>query len=461
MASAWLARQFTSGNQKTFTISCWVKRGSLGTRPIVSYAATVGSGGSGARGNLSFDNDLLYFQFNPTGSSWWSYYVNTRLFRDTHGWYHIVIRVDTTDGSASNRLKIYVNGEQQTLNSSIGTQDLDTGWNANNLYHHIGRYASSTSVTSTNTWDGGMAHFHYVDGTAYDASTFGETDATTGIWKPKTSPSVTYGTNGFFLKFDNSANMGLDSGGSNNLTTNGTIIQDKDTPSNVFATINPLNSYFAGGSFSIGNTKIEPSSSAHGAWNTGTLGFSSGKYYWEVKVSGSNNGDECQVGIADKSPNGNSGSSTAGTSFGYNSNGEYGIYAWNGAFIGNAVANPYTSYGSSCSNGIIMIAVDLDNSKFYGGCNGTWFGSGDPANGTNGKTIQAVADTVDGFYYPAISTYQGYTGTAEFNFGNGYFGTTAVSSAQNPDDGIGIFEYDVPAGYRALCTKSINAEEYS
>ena len=207
MASAWLARQYTTGNQRTFTISCWVKRGSLGTRPIVSYAATVGSGGSGARGNLSFDSDLLYFQFNPTGSSWWTYYVNTRLFRDTNAWYHIVIRVDTTDATASNRLKIYVNGEQQTLNSTIGSQNLDTGWNANNLYHHIGRYASSTSITSTNTWDGGMSNFHYVDGTAYDASTFGETDSTTGIWKPKTAPSVTYGTNGFFLKFENSGAM--------------------------------------------------------------------------------------------------------------------------------------------------------------------------------------------------------------------------------------------------------------
>jgi hypothetical protein len=88
-----------------------------------------------------------------------------------------------------------------------------------------------------------MSHFHFIDGTAYDASAFGETDATTGIWKPKTSPSVTYGTNGFFLKFENSGSMGLDSSGNaNNFTVNGTLTQTVDTPSNVFATLNPLES---------------------------------------------------------------------------------------------------------------------------------------------------------------------------------------------------------------------------
>ena len=183
--------------------------------------------------------------------------------------------------------------------------------------------------------------------------------------------------------------------------------------------------------------------------------MTSGKYYWEVKVGGDHNGTEVQLGIADKSPIGNQ-SSTAGKAFGYSSNGEYGIYVWNGAFIGNAVANPYTSYGSAAGNGYIMIAVDLDNNKFYGGANGTWFGSGDPSNGTNGKTIQAVADTVDGCYYPAVSTYQGYTGTIETNFGNGYFADNAISSPGTNASGNGIFKYNVPTGFTALSTKGLN-----
>jgi hypothetical protein len=97
----------------------------------------------------------------------------------------------------------------------------------------VGLYGSNSSYY----FNGSMSHFHFIDGTAYDASTFGETDATTGIWKPKTAPSVTYGTNGFFLKFENSGSMGLDSSGNgNNFTVNGTLTQTVDTPSNVFAT---------------------------------------------------------------------------------------------------------------------------------------------------------------------------------------------------------------------------------
>ena len=443
MASAWLARQYTTGNQRTFTISCWVKRGSLGTRPIVSYAATVGSGGSGARGNLSFDSDLLYFQFNPTGSSWWTYYVNTRLFRDTNAWYHIVIRVDTTDATASNRLKIYVNGEQQTLNSTIGTQNLDTGWNANNIYHHIGRYASSTSITSTNTWDGGIAHFHYVDGTAYDASTFGETDSTTGIWKPKTAPSVTYGTNGFFLKFENSASMGTDSSGqSNNLTVNGTMTQLLDTPSNVFATLNPLSTH---STLSHGNTEAEKSSvNQNYETSTTTLGITSGKYYCECKITIDQNAPA--FGISATNANA---STTLGSEWLGGTSDTYGY--WVDGTIYNNGSSVASGQSTFSTNDIMGMALDLDSTqntlKYY----------------KNGSLVYTVNVTTNSNGWFFATTHQnGKSGArSKFNFGNGYFRTDAVSSAQNPDDGIGIFEYDVPAGYRALCTKSINAEEYS
>jgi hypothetical protein len=103
-------------------------------------------------------------------------------------------------------------------------------------------------------FDGLMAHVHFIDGTAYDASAFGETDATTGIWKPKTAPVVTYGTNGFFLKFENSASFGTDSSpNGNNFTVNGTMTQTIDTPSNVFATWNPLYRGTHNNLFSNGN----------------------------------------------------------------------------------------------------------------------------------------------------------------------------------------------------------------
>ena len=125
-----------------------------------------------------------------------------------------------------------------------------------------------------------MSHFHFIDGTAYDASAFGETDATTGIWKPKTAPSVTYGTNGFFLKFENSGAFGTDSYvNANNFTVNGTMTQTIDTPSNVFATINPLDNFYNASTFTNGNNTII-TGSTNVSWNTSTLGVSSGKWYW-------------------------------------------------------------------------------------------------------------------------------------------------------------------------------------
>ncbi|WOZ55772.1 lectin domain containing protein [Pelagibacter phage HTVC041P] len=451
MATTYLGRtQGTATLRTKCTLSVWIKRSKLSGGSYQFFVSSYISGSD--RMGFYFNTDDTLSVYSPN----WNLHTN-RQFRDVNGWYHIVYRIDTTHGNTSDRVRLYVNGVQET---SFGTANypsqnynLEFGTSSHNMY--IGNYDNNQYY-----FDGIMSHLHFLDGEDRDASYFGETDTTTGEWKIKTDVTgVNYGNQGFFLFKDNNSTSDQ-SGNSNNFTVytgaSGSLTKTEDCPDNVFATLNTLNSYWAGGTFSNGNTKIQPSSSAHGAWNTGTLGMTSGKYYWEVKVSGSNNGAECQVGIADKSPNGNTQSSTAGTSFGYNSNGEYGIYAWNGAFIGNAVVNPYTSYGSSCSNGIIMIAIDLDNNKFYGGLNGTWFDSGNPANGTNGKTIQAVASTQDKCYYPAISTYQGYTGTAEFNFGNGYFGTTAVSSAGTNASGIGIFEYDVPSGYTALSTKGLN-----
>ena len=432
MATAYLQRTLTSGNQKTFTISFWVKRSALGTGTMISYAQTPGNT-SHARGYMNFATDSLHFAFNPTGSSWWSYNVSNRLFRDTSAWYHLVARVDTTDASASNRLKIYVNGEQQTLNSTIGTQNLDTGWNNNSYTLRVGEYAGDGGEN----FDGQFAHFHYIDGTAYDASTFGETDSTTGIWKPKTAPSVTYGTNGFFLKFENSSAMGTDSGGSNNLTVSGTVTKLIDTPSNVFATINPLYNVttFNGSKLSNNNTTAACSTNYKGVILS-TLGASTGKYYFEAKIT---NADDFGVGITDDAISLNTWSPSSGN---------YVFYLTDGS-----IRRPSGSTSSGTTyttNDIIGVAWNATDSEVTFYKNGSAIASAYSVEGTQGTMMFAIAD---------VGTSS--DNTVHCNFGNGYFGTTAVSSAENPDDGIGIFEYDVPAGYRALCTKSIKAQEYS
>jgi len=298
-----------------------------------------------------------------------------------------------------------------------------------------------------------MSHYHFIDGTAYDASAFGETDATTGIWKPKTAPSVTYGTNGFFLKFENSGAFGTDSSGNaNNFSVNGTMTQTIDTPSNVFATMNPLASQ-AGSSassttntFSNGNLTVTDTISETAIAN---LGVSQGKWFWEVKVITDQDG--LAIGGANQYYN-------LDAELGYNSPSSptdakvFGYYGGNGnKFITVGDGSQFTSYGSAIAvNDIVGVAMNLDDNEvtFY-------------LNGSSQGTFSITALGSGEVYFPAVGNWSGGTITVSFNFGNGYFGTTAVSSAENPDDGIGIFEYAVPTGYKALCTKSINSQEYS
>ena len=438
MASAKLTRTFTAGNRKTYTISLWLKRSGIGSSP--NYQAVfIASGGDDG---IFFKNDgTLDCFFHSVEKR------TNRQFRDTSGWYHIMVAVDTTQASASNRLKIYVNGEQETsfaYNSGDPAQDSQNLFNNSGGTNVIGNHSSSSY-----NFDGQMAHVHYVDGTAYTPTTFGETDSTTGIWKPKTAPSVTYGTNGFFLKFDNSANMGLDSAGSNNLTTTGTIIQNKDTPSNVFATLNLL--HFGSGGISnttLTNTNTTFTSTQGGSpypYYFSTLGATKGKYYAEFKHSAGVNGDAASAGIG-HIPDQYSGNNSLSWSY----------YANGNVYNGGSSA----SYGNAWNVGDILgIAMDLDNSKVYFSMNGVWQNSGVPTSGSTGTGAKSI--TANTLYQFEVGDAGGNQPTIQCNFGNGYFGTTAVSSAQSPDDGKGIFGYDVPAGYRALCTESINAQEYS
>ena len=454
MASTRLSRtNGTSTNQKKGTFSAWVKRSSTqaGQGMISGYVD------SNNYSVIYFDSsDRLAYLEQQSGSTE-SFVRTTRKFRDVNAWYHIVVALDATQSTSSDRVKLYVNGSQETVLSSANYPS-DT--NLKLLSNSTPLKVGEDTTGSPNYFNGLMAHVHYVDGTAYTPTTFGQTDATTGIWKPKTGPSVTYGTNGFFLKFDNSANMGLDSSNnSNNLTTSGPIIQAKDTPTNVFCTMNPLDNFYQNSSFTNVNNSIGTAGSAR-SYNTGTLGVSTGKYYFEVKcVSSVTASNGCFIGIASTNATNNGVSSQQ--TLGYKQY-DYGFSSSTGNINTN---NSQSSYGNSYGdNDIIGVAMDLDNNKLYFHKNGTYENSGVPTSGSTGTgavSIQAASGTVNGFYTPSVGDWWTSGFNVAFNFGNGYFGTTAVTSAQSPDDGEGIFEYDVPAGYRAICTKSINAEEYS
>jgi hypothetical protein len=297
-----------------------------------------------------------------------------------------------------------------------------------------------------------MTHVHYTDGQSYAASTFGETDSTSGIWKPKTSPSVTYGSKGFFLKFENSGSMGTDSSGNgNNFTTiGGTLTQSPDTPSNNFAVMNPLDNYYTVNSFSNGNTTVTtPNSGYSGA--VGAMGASAGKWYFECKpVSKTGDADEYAVGITGAPVTSvNQPQWKLATGYMY------------GGVNGNVFNNDSGSaYGSTYTAGdIIGVAMDLDNNKLYFSKNGTFQNSGVPTSGSTGTgatSITAASSTPIGFYMPCCAfSSNSYGAVFAFNFGSGYFQTTAVTSANADGNGIGAFEYAVPTGYYALCTKNI------
>ena len=443
MASAYLHRtNGTSTNVYKGTVSHWIKRSGLGAMGTV--AAWNNGGTSTERAYLNMHNDTIYFYDQAN-----SVVVQTnRVFRDTSAWYHIVVAWDTSQSTASDRVKIYVNGVQET---SMATSDYPSvnsilQFNASGRRFGVGCYAGSGAASGF--FDGQMAHFNFIDGLQLTPTSFGETDTTTGIWKPKTAPSVTYGTNGFFLKFDNSGNMGLDSAGSNNLTTSGTIIQQKDTPSNVYATLNPLalgpNSVLS----NVSNTCAMNAAAQFGAYST--LGVNSGKWYMEMKYSARTHSyDRVMLGIAGN-PNelrrtpAYVGQATDPTSYGY-------------YVDGNRYQNDNaTTYGSSYTVGdIIGIALDLENNRLFFSKNGTWQDSGDPTSSTGAISITAPSSTVEGSYFFAVSDTTGsYGGTIQCNFGNGYFGTTAITSAGSNGNGS-LFEYDVPTGYYALNTKNI------
>ena len=440
MASAYLTKTFSSSgtSDKITTISFWCKRATTSTEnSIITANAT-------ARDFIRFESSGAFKVYLSGGSA---NLQTSKLFRDTSAWYHIVVAFDTTQATSSNRIKIYVNGTQI---SSFSTST----YPAQNTTLKIGtanpNHIGNDSEQTTPYFDGLMTHFHLIDGTAYQASDFGETDSTSGIWKPKTAPSVTYGTNGFFLKFENSGAMGTDSSGNgNNFTVSGTLTQNVDSPSNNFATMNPLDNYYASGSFSNGNNTITTVNTGY-PYNTATIGISSGKWYWECKWSAQPTGSTNQVliGIAKRvCPS----TTTWLGSVAY-------TYAYQGTGTVHQSDTTIATYTTMSVGDIIGVALDLDNNRLYFSKNGTWQGSSDPANGTNPISITAPDSTSgdSGFYFPAFGDgNNNLQETGQFNFGNGRFGTTALASSNSDSAGLGAFEYSVPSGYYSLCTKNI------
>jgi hypothetical protein len=440
MATTYLTRTAETPTLGTkCTISCWVKRSSTATGEALFSAYTD----TNERHVFGF-NDRNIILFGKQGGSTNVNLETVAKFQDPSAFYHLVCTIDTTQVTAADRVKIYVNGVQQTAfdQSTYPAQNDILEFQVNNASLSLG---AKNHGSFAEYFNGLISYFAFVDGTAYDASYFGETDSSSGIWKIKTAPSVTYGTNGFFLKMDTSSPGTDTSGNSNTFTASGTPTLTQDNASNVFATMNPLDNYWQGSTLSNGNTTVLTGSSST-TYNTSSIMVNTGKFYAECKViTGS---ATANIGIAGEMADAAVGVLKA-KEFGY-------AYIDDGQFGNNGSAS---SYGASYANGdIIGIALDCTNNKLYFSKNGVFQDSGNPSAGSGGKTITAPASTPIGNYaFACNDTWNDNTRTFSWNFGNGFFGTTAVTSAGTAASTPGIFEYDVPTGYQPLSTKGLNA----
>ena len=445
MATTYLTRTATANNNSVgkWTFSAWIKRNALNTESnIISFYSSNAS-----RSALRFDGDDKLRFYEVTSNSTIVTKLTNRLFRDSGAWYHIMLAVDKT--LASPETEIYVNGVQET---SFATDDGYTQNEAGNFNQAIPIYINAENP-GTGVGDCVMSHVHFIDGTKYGPTTFGSFDSTTGIWKINTSPSVTYGTNGFFILKDSNS-VTDQSGNSNNFTVGaGTLLTTQDNPSNNFPTLNRMLS--ATPPTSKGCLTITKTNSGYKP-GLATFGAFAGKYYAEFKLETASGYTNFGVVNAFKSVFVGTGSGidyigddTDGVAY---QPGASALY-YNGGSVG--------SYGSAAQGDIIAIALDIDNGYVYWRKNdGAWLNSGDPTSGSTGTGGYALSNLQGSYgdYYIFGVSVAGTSGTRTIscNFGQGFFGTTAVASAGTNASNHGVFEYDVPAGYTAMCTKGLN-----
>ena len=424
-----------AGNRQKFTFSIWFKRAKLGVTQVLASASYSGS-----------DEGYLYIssgdtlEWDSTNSGDGDMFSSIKL-RDTSAWYHLVWSVDTTQASAGNRMKFYLNGTQMTAWSTETQPNVNQSlyWNVGGTYYpYIGRRHSG------DYFDGYMAEVVQVNNAQLAADSFGEFDDS-GIWKPLESVAdLTFGDTGYYLNFQDSSALGNDVSGenhdwtSNNLTA---VDQSTDTCTNNFATLNSLENFYPAATISEGNLKAVTVTAKY-TFLRSSIGVSSGKWYMETKCtaqSGSTN--KWTFGITDHASTGTQ------NYIGQNSN----SYGWRGdanSIFYNGTSANYGS-GAMATGNIIGIALDLDNNKMYFSINGTFKNSGDPAGNSNGFSITAP----NGFYHFAFGDIDGDQNfTYETNFGSPPY---AISSGNTDGNGYGNFEYAVPSGYYSLNTKNL------
>jgi hypothetical protein len=386
-ASAYLNRTpATTTNRQTWTWSGWVKRGTLTGDQAIFFAGTAGNNNT-----LRFNSDNTMYVFRYDGAITWGL-STTQVFRDPSAWYHVVVAYDSTQATSTNRVKLYINGTQVTAFSSATYPSLNLNSDVNNTVVH--RIANNDA---SNNFDGYQTEDNLVDGQALTPSSFGSTNALTGVWQPARYTG-TYGTNGFYLPFtDNSAlttasNVGLGkdfSGNGNYWTTNNISITAgvtydsmTDVPTLTsataanFPTLNPL----AGTSGTISNANLTLVGASAGATQrVSTIAASSGKIYFECQADWDGAQKTSAIGIARTTGDVNAVTSQ----FSGQASDAYALFIGGGGSNFTYNNSITTTWGATPASPVIMqVAVDLTNLKVWFGVNNTWV-QGDPSAGTD------------------------------------------------------------------------------
>jgi|11_taG_2_1085331.scaffolds.fasta_scaffold19308_2 hypothetical protein len=453
MASTYLTRtngSAVTAERKQFTISFWVKRSATGVEHALCSA---GNGGGSEEFSIRFESSDRLDIFHYT-NSYQGRLITNRKFRDTNAWYHIYFLSDTANGTAGDRMQLYINGVRETsfaTNQNASQNDL-LPWNVDER-HQIGSNSWNNSGNGADHLNGCMSHFYNVAGSIIDVSQFGSTDSTTGEWKINTSPTIaSYGTAGFLVLKDGNT-VTDQSPNSNNFTASGDLTKTEDCPSNVYATANPLVRNQV--TITTGNLTVRSTSGWKGI--PATLGVESGKYYWEYKLA--LGVDYSQCGVMSSRPTG-----------GYNN--IYSTYVGNleGGLALSSYGNFYHdgssgAYGTSTwfSGGlaeydIIGVALDATNNKIWFSQNGTWGNSSNPSTGSGGIDFSGDTDFTN--YKPYFPAFSVNNSILTLNFGNGYLGTAEITTnggnGFQDTDGNGRFYYAVPTNFRCLSTKGLN-----
>ena len=437
--SNYLSRTFSTGNRDQWTWSAWVKKNSNGN-VIALFSSWADSNNNSV---LNFtDEDTLQYKDKAAGSTQAQLTTN-RKFKDPAAWYHIVLTYDSGNGTAGNRIRLYINGVEETslATDTMPGQNNDSTVNRN-CAHYIG-----TDDNSGYYLDCYLAEVRFVDGSALDPTSFGEFDSDSPtIWKPINVSGLTNGTNGFYLEFkqsgtsQNSSGLGADTSGEDHhfaVTNFAATDQSTDTCTNNFCVMNPILGALYTPNFTQGNLQVAQSNNNQHAVTHGTFAVTKGVWYWEVKYignTGSSGPSDRAVGI--QTPN----VSDVFHAAPYNQTGSITYYGYDGGEVWDEGTATTADYGTYSQNSILGISLDMDNGviSFY-------------IDGNEVVDNYALGPNVSSAT-PAITWPNGTASGTEMglNFGSPFF---ALSSAVADANGYGAFEY-TPVGY-ALCTKNL------